>query len=149
MSDSTADQIEIIRRTVGLSRPAWLRLLNAVSETDLRGEEKLAVARDILRSHGRFVRKISAAVGAEFAKEPTIVDGEAYITTAQVSRALGLGEFHVSALRDRGKLPALRHGRRTLFARDDVIDLIQRGVEPHTQHAPLAPRFAEYYISRQ
>lgn len=148
MSDSTKTQIENIRQAVGVSRPSWIQLLGASSETALRGDAMLAAAKDVQRAHSRFIRKMIANVAAEF-ETPIVVDDVEYITTAQVSRALGLGEFHVSALRDRGKLQAVRYGRRTLFSREAVMDLVTRGIEPRTQHAPLAPRFVETYLAKQ
>lgn len=148
VDESIAQQLDAIRRNVGVSRPMWLQLLNVESDAAAnRDPEILSRARDVQRSHRHFTRKMIRRIDEEFAKPAVVIDETPYISTAQVSAALGLGEFHVCALRDRGKLKAHRDNRRILYSREAIVELIESPVSPRQQHAPLAPKFVEYVLN--
>lgn len=111
MSTTTAD--EATRLSIGISKTEW---------EDLRREGY--TPRQILSLWEKFRKHAIRALDFEFSNPEFVLDETAYVTAVQVSRALGLGEFHLSNLRDRGKLEGRRHGRRTIYSRENVDSLL-------------------------
>lgn len=131
---------ENIRLRCGLSRNQWTRLLDAVDQPD---EERAWV---IGQAFDRFLEQRRSAVDIEF-REPEFHgdDGTPLLSTIQAARALGVGEFHLANLRDRGKLNSTRVGRRAGFAREDLRDFLNIDQKPETRQTALGIAFLRWF----
>lgn len=144
MPDERMAQVEEIRLRIGVSRPTWAELLGT-SDPDAA----LARAKELDRDHRTFKRRVVNALDIEFARPTLVLDDVKYITTRQATRALGLGEFHLSNLRDRQRVEYRRVGRRTLYSRSALDDLINMTIAPRAQHAPLSTAFVAFLEERR
>jgi len=141
---------ERVRRLVGLARPQMLR---ALKTTDARvldipdAEQDPAVltkAAAIEAAYALYTGAIIAAIKTEAKNPAAKIDGKPYLSTRQAARALGVGEFHLANMRDRGKLPAQRAGRNYAFAVKDLITIATKPEKAGGYHSPLAGAFLEY-----
>lgn len=104
---------EDVRLTIGLSKTEWTQLSEKYN------------TRQILSLWEKFKRITGRALDYEFAIPSYVLEGVPYVTAIQASRATGIGEFHLANLRDRDKLQGTRHGRRTIYTRQNLDDLFQ------------------------
>lgn len=108
-STLTSDEI---RATLGLPRTLWATLLDM--------DYKPAEIVDLMHE---FQDEIRSELDREFRRPIVTIDGEPYLSTIQASRALSIGDFHLSNLRDRGKLVPHSYGRRVVYSRAALEDL--------------------------
>lgn len=143
------ERLDAMRVRCGLARPDWYRLLGVAKEADAfnpNGETAPGVAARaqlICRKHRTFIRSLENAVAREFARPAFVIDDQPLLSTIQVARALGVGDFHISTLRDRGRVDATRAGRSWGFSRSAVAALITNEKQLG-YHSPLATAFLRW-----
>lgn len=115
MATTVADP-ESVRIKAGLSKAEWDRLVPDKKDS-------FAVAK-IERDLKRFIAGVRKAVDYEFEHPDVEIDGQPYLSVAQASRALGIGEFHLCTLRSREKLLGEKYGRRTVYSRDVLAEFV-------------------------
>lgn len=140
------DPVERLREAIGLSRPQAERLLDDVDDS-----QKSARVREIKRDFAKFQKELRARVELEMARPTLVHDGKKMLSTAQVSRALGIDAFRLTTMRQRGKLDDVYvDGQRfPLFEGDTVIELIYRTPRDKEHHAPIAPLFIQRVEDRR
>jgi hypothetical protein len=124
-------ELEELRRTLGVSKTVLQEMLQHASPDSLR------------EAHARFVEHTKAAIEREFKAPSFRIDGKSYVSAIQAARALGTGEFHLSNLRDRGKLNGTPHGRRVVYAKSDLLALLKQSKDSNYR-SPLASSFARW-----
>lgn len=145
--------VEEVRVRLGLSRPEFLRLSDdgwpsSIFTESTPPDSAVAVAKRLSRQWGEYVRHVRRELDREFRVPFAIIDGEPCISTIQVGRALGVGEFHLSNLRDRQALASHRVGRRTVYSRAAIEALIDKPLVPPSRHSPLSAAFLRHVAER-
>lgn len=147
---------ERIRRLVGLARPQMLRALARPAKLpvdprvlDLSDAEQapavLTRALEMERFYTAYAAAVIAAIRSEAKNAAITIDGKPFLTSRQAARALGVGEFHLANMRDRGKIPAQRAGRNYAFAAEDLIAIVKKPAKSGGYHSPLAGAFLERF----
>lgn len=127
---------ESIRRRTGLSKTQWAELV--------RGQNEDQRAYEISRLFERFLAHVHRALDNEFKNPEYEVDGVPCLSTIQAARALGIGEFHLANLRDRGKLKGRKFGRRAAFARVDLDAFLSIPQAPQERQSAMAQAFLRW-----
>jgi hypothetical protein len=143
---------ELLRRKMGLARTQMLRALRTadmrVLDTPDDQQDPIVLSRCALieREYGAYVAETMHEIWLE-AEHPDYADSDAtpYLSSRQAARALGVGEFHLANMRDRGKLKAHhRVGRNYAFAVADLLTLVQDPASAGGYNSPLASAFLAY-----
>lgn len=133
------DRVETTRLSIGLSRPQMDKLMAGV-------DFPLVRVKEIEREYRLFISDIRRKLLAESKRPVVVFDDEPCLSTVQVSRATGIGEFHLTTFRQRGKLFAIEiPGRRyPVFRYSDIREFVDRPIGPREHHLPLAPVFIRW-----
>ena len=131
-----ADELEELRREIGVSKTTLTELLEKHSPEELRA------------AHAEFVEHTKAAIAYEFKTPAFNFGGHKYLSAIQAARALGTGEFHLSNLRDRGKLHGTPHGRRVVYSKLDLTSLLKPS-KTDKHRSPLAASFTRWLELRK
>ena len=129
MATSTLDA-EAIRSRYNITRTQWSELVKDDSEGP-----------KIARRYEKFLEHVRKAIDFEFESPAFVVDEVPYLSTIQAARALGVGEFHLSNLRDRQKLIGVRHGRRSIYSRENLLEFLN--TEP--RHSAVTTAFVRWH----
>lgn len=105
---------EDVRIRCGLSRTQWDALAHP-EDNDVAFTTK-----EIGDTYDLFLADLQAKVDRAFRQPAFTIKGVAHLSTVQAAQALGVGEFHLSTMRSRGKLRGEKFGRRTIYSRDDL-----------------------------
>lgn len=128
---------EEIRTKVGFSRAQWSRL----NESDYP-------LLTLSQSYDLFLRHLLANIDLEFKHPAFVVDDVGYLTTVGVSHALGIGEFLIANLRNRGKLSSEQKvGRRAVYSRADLVEFVTTASSQDRRSA-LATAFVRWLRQR-
>lgn len=111
---------------------------------DLVGGDEEDAAISIAVAYEDFVRYLERAIDYELRDPMITFENVPYITAMQVSRALGIGEFHVCNLRARGKLASEKFGRRSLYNRAHLMAFIHAPLAEGERHLGLANAFVRW-----
>lgn len=122
-----------IRRLCGLSKGQWVQALSRLVEPE-----------KVLEKHREFIAETRRALDWEFRNAQFVIADEPHISTVQAARALGVGEFHLSNLRDRDKLPGVKHGRRSVYTRQHMDEFLESTLSEKERHSPLASAFLRW-----
>lgn len=154
MAELEPNTVERIRQRIGLPRSTTKDLLGVDKDTVFTTEDRRmnpvvvrrAVALDAAFEQWRAAVRYALEREAEVAPAMVDEDGMRYLTTRQAAYCLGIGDYHMSTLRNRGKIDAVLSGRGqgqvNLFAVQALYDLIDNG--PRGYQAPLTHAFVEY-----
>lgn len=120
------------RQRLGLTFNQWKQL-----------QSKGLSSLDIVRGFNAWKRATIRAI-EEQASQAEYEDD--LMSAVQVSRALGVGEFHVCNLLHRGKIRGVKLGRRVGYLEEDLKELVERDYrfEP-TKRSPLAKSIMAYF----
>lgn len=105
-------EFDALRRRIGFNRPAWLELFAGVDvhtpddiidpSGDIDPKVRLRM-RKIEQAFENYTVDCTRKLEREFTRPKyTLEDGTKLISTVQVARAFGLGDFHISTIRSRG-----------------------------------------------
>lgn len=135
--------IDEIRRKIGLSKTQMFALLEDSRRSVLLHHKgpmyKRAV--EIGESYTEFLTSLGYALDRAFETPDAYVEDQPVLSTLTASRILGVGEFHLANLINRGRLTSHKIGRRTFFTRDDLVSLLDKDDDMHT---PLAAAFLRF-----
>lgn len=144
--------IERTRVLVGLSRSKMMELIHAEDPDVFTTEDPdpvvMEAARTLSTSWYEFVREKRLALDREFRRPACTMNGQPYLSTMQVSLALGIGDFHVSNLRVREILRATSHGNKTVYDRHTVYALLDEQLPEGRRNSPLIHSFLRYLEDR-
>lgn len=123
------------RAKFGLTFNQWKHLQNKLGYTTEQIARQFYVWQ-------RFVRK---QVEWEYDNAEYKIEDYAFLSASQVSRATGLGEFHVCNLNHRGKLPGVKAGRYIAYRREDILAIVDRDWSTEaSKRSPLARSFIRW-----
>lgn len=128
---SSTSTTEDVRLYCGLSKAQYERLA-AVCDPETLPE-----------LFDAFLADIRAKVEIEFTAPAHMLGKTPVLSTVQVARALGVGEFHLSNLRDRGKLNSSKFGRRAVYSKAD-LDAFLDQQKIKERRSALAAAFVQY-----
>lgn len=140
--ESVKDKIEAIRIACGLSRP---RLSLILADAPKDPEARLAFLQKVKAQHGAFRAGLHKAIDAE---TPYMLDGVPVLTSRQLARSLGIGDFHIAALRSRGKLEAVYEGRSVYYPVDGVHRFIDAPLRDSDHRSPFSTAFLRFLANR-
>lgn len=139
-------QFEETRVKCGLTKSQLLGLLGLSRESQL-DENEPEYAEELTHiadEYTRYIERSKKAIDWEFKQPAHVLEGKPVISTVQAARALGVGEFHLSNLRDRRKLIATPFGRRAFYTRDALLKFVRE--QQHTKgHSSLSGAFVRWY----
>lgn len=135
--ETVSDQeVEKLRREVGVSRTSLSELLTMYSPETIR------------TAYTEFSDQVKANIARELKRPDFTIDGKPYLSAIQAASALGVGEFHLSNLRDRNKLSGRQHGRRVVYSRADLVALL-KPTRDDKHRGPLAVSFTRWLALRE
>lgn len=144
--------IEHIRTKIGLSRAKMLELIGSsdanVFVSAAPDPTLVQKAYDLLDAWATFVAEKRQAIDREFSRPTCTIHGEPFISTMQVSLALGIGDFHVSNLRVREILDVSYYGNRTVYGKPTLLKLISEPLPEGRRSSPLVHAFLRYLQDR-
>lgn len=144
MTTATAtdeEYLDQIRRKLGLNRPQFLRLLS-IEKLENRPEIQDRVV-ELQSEFAAFAHEITDNLHREIKRADHTVLGVPYLSTVQVSRCLGIGEFHVARIRSRGILKAHPVGGGYYgYTVEDVLELLDEPKQGY--QSPLSGAFIRY-----
>lgn len=147
--ENKPNSIEAARLEIGLTIP---QMLKAVGARD--GQAGLLSADDLMLNPA-FVRKAKAMQEAYRRwifdlRERVAACHCATMTAVEVARLLGISEFNVAKLAERGQLESINDGRRRLYVPAAIMAFIDGNSRHLTEHgrtrAPLATAFLEQFV---
>lgn len=146
------NSIEAVRLEVGITGPQMLRALGAKegrgtllsSEDDGIDPLFLARARTLLAAYRAWAARLKAE--AQACNRP--------LTLTEASTLLGISDFNLAKLAERGLIARTSNGRPRLFLVQAIIDFIDRNsthLSPGATRSrgPLATPFLNYFLSTE
>lgn len=128
------DKAGIYRAKFGLTFNQWKHLQKLGYTTD-----------QIARYFYAWQRIVRRAIDREYENADYRLGDQAFLSATQVSRATGLGQFHVCNLNHRGKLPGSKAGRYIAYDREDVLAIVNRDwSDEEPKRSPLAAAFISW-----
>lgn len=127
LSPRTDDEI---RSLCGLSRTQWDNLVSAGF-----------TPAQVRTSYQAFVQAIQSRIAEEFKRPADSIDGVPHLSTVQAAEALGVGEYHLSTMRSRGKLIGTKFGRRTFYSREQLESFLTDPEQAQAKKSALALAF--------
>lgn len=146
---------EDVRARIGLTKVQLLGLMGLEREAQLDPEdpEQERILTHIWQEFEAYVEHVKRAIDWEFRTPdrhlPVRGKQVPVLSTVQAARALGVGEFHLSNLRDRKKLPGTPFGRRSFYTKDALLKFLRQQTEQQQKHMSLAGAFVRWYQLRQ
>lgn len=125
-----------------------LFLLHLERESQLRdpvlAEAAWTDARHIERLYNEYISLVRVRLEREFKRPETVIDGVPYLSTVQTARALGVGEFHLANIRERGRLHGEKLGRRAIYSRTELERFITEPMGDTSPYSALAYAFLRW-----
>lgn len=162
MTTSVADTpsptyLETLRQNIGLSRFEFLRAIGHSDPAILlphhasKNPEVLANAAALEHAYAGFHALCRQRLDEAFENHSVAIDGgPKLISSIELGRAIGLGEFAIANLRSRGKLKCRHIGRMAYYDRESIERLFNWHLDPNASihRNILAQSFLEYIGQR-
>ena len=142
------EHIDVIRRKCGLSRPQMLSLLNLKQASQLRDVDVANRAKDeadaIEASYTAYLAAVRRRLAAELDRPVVVLEGVPHLSTVQTARVLGVGEFHLANIRERGRIVGHKLGRRAVYSEQELRRFIQEPMGANSPYSALALAFLRW-----
>ncbi len=135
MTSTTIPSEEEARTHCGLSRTQWDQL------TQPEDDPESFLPEELLAEYNGLIQTITEKLDVEFRRPAFVLDNVPFLSTVQTADALGVGEFHLSTMRSRGKLKGQKYGRRTIYSREILDRFLTSPDEAAERKSALALAF--------
>lgn len=140
--------VDSIRARCGLARTHWLKILGVENERLMTWDGKVRPhvmrrALNVQALYEQYKTDVEGRLVDETERAAYVLDDKPYLSSIQVARVLGCGDFHIVTLRQRGKINATLTKRYWAYAPDDVRALLDFD-DSKGYHSSIAGTFVRY-----